>query len=140
MYKGSRKTQYFGQQMKLDGKIWDSFQSNLVKSCEFFGTFNSFMAEKSLAAFKISFFLHSLTLAISTRYMVSKVNWFSSCSSALYNAYDLVCSLGSWDIELKNYDFFVKNKSNDKKALMSTVLIIIVPYFGICTSIICIKK
>ena len=102
MYKGSRKTQYFGQQMKLDGKIWDSFQSNLVKSCEFFGTFNGFMAEKSLAAFKISFFLHILTLAISTRYMVSKVNWFSSCSSALYNAYDLVCSLGSWDIELKN--------------------------------------
>ena len=102
MYKGSRKRQYFGQQMKLDGKIWDSFQSNLVKSCEFVGTFNGFMAEKSLAAFKISFFLHSLTLAISTRYMVSKVNWFSSCSSALYNAYDLVCSLGSWDIELKN--------------------------------------
>jgi hypothetical protein len=46
MYKGSRKTQYFGQQMKLDGKIWDSFQSNLVKSCAFLGTFNGFMAEK----------------------------------------------------------------------------------------------
>jgi hypothetical protein len=51
MYKGSRKAQYFGQQMKLDGKIWDIFQSNLVKSCEFVGTFNGFMAEKSLAAF-----------------------------------------------------------------------------------------
>ena len=46
MYKGSRKTQYFGQQMKLDGKIWDSFQSNLVKSCEFSGTFNGFVATK----------------------------------------------------------------------------------------------
>ena len=102
MYKGSRKTQYFGQQRKLDGKIWNSFQSNLVKSCEFYGTFNGFMAEKSLAAFKSSFFLPSLTLANSTRYMVSKLNWFSKWSGALYNAYDLVCSLGSWDIELKN--------------------------------------
>jgi hypothetical protein len=39
-------------------RFWDAFQSNLVKSCEFFGTFNGFMAEKSLAAFKSSFFLH----------------------------------------------------------------------------------
>ena len=56
MYKGSRKTQYFGQQMKLDGKIWDSFQSNLVKSCEFSGTFDGFMAEKHLAALKFHYF------------------------------------------------------------------------------------
>ena len=114
MYKGSKKTQYFGQQMKLNGKIWDAFQSNLVKSCEFSGTFNGFLAKKSLAAFIMLLFLRSLTLVSSTRYMVSKVNWFSGSSSGMYNAYDLICSFGSWDI--------------------STALIIIVPFFGMYTS------
>ena len=61
MYKGSRKTQYFGQQMKLNGKILDAFQSNLVKTCEFSGTFNGFVATKSLAAFNMFFFFRSLT-------------------------------------------------------------------------------
>ena len=140
MFKGSKKTQYFGEQMKLNGKIWDVFQSKLVKSCSFFGTFNGLMAEKSLATLKISFFLRSVPLAISTRYMVIKVNWFSSISSAQYNVYDLICSVGSWDIKLQNYRFLFKNKSNDKKGLVSTTLIIIVPYFGIYASIIFIKK
>jgi hypothetical protein len=98
------------------------------------------MAKKSLATLRISFFLQSLTLIISTRYMVSKVNWFSSRSNVLYNAYDLICSVGSWDIKLQNYRFLLKNKSNDKKGLVSTALIIIVPYFGIYAIIIFIKK
>jgi hypothetical protein len=74
MVKGSKKIHYFGHQIKLNGKIWDEFQSNLVKTCQFFGTFNGFMAEKGLATFTIQFLMNSLTLAISTRYMVSKVN------------------------------------------------------------------
>ena len=108
MYKGSKKTQYFGQQMKLNGKIWDAFQSNLVKSCEFSGTFNGFLAKKSLAAFIMLLFLRSLTLVSSTRYMVSKVNWFSGSSSGMYNAYDLICSVGSWDIKLQNEPSLLK--------------------------------
>ena len=59
MYKGSKKTQYFGEQMKLNCKIWDVFQSKLVKSCSFFGTFNGLMAEKSLATLKIALFLRT---------------------------------------------------------------------------------
>ena len=34
MFNGSKKTQYFRQQMKLNGNIWDAFQSNLVKACD----------------------------------------------------------------------------------------------------------
>jgi hypothetical protein len=45
MFKILKKTKYFDQQMKLNGKNWDAFQSNLVNSCAFFGTFNAFMAE-----------------------------------------------------------------------------------------------
>ena len=52
MFKGLKKTQYFGEQMKLNGKIWDVFQSKLVKSCALFGTFNGFMANKSLSTLK----------------------------------------------------------------------------------------
>ena len=37
MVKGSKKIHYFGQQIKLNHKIWYEFQSNLVKTCQFFG-------------------------------------------------------------------------------------------------------
>jgi hypothetical protein len=56
MDKGLKKIHYFGQQIKLNGKIWDEFQSNLVKTCQFFGTFNGFIAEKGLQHLKFNFF------------------------------------------------------------------------------------
>ena len=52
MFKGSKKTQIAGQQIKLNDKIWDAFNSNLVKS------FNVFIAKKRVTALQISFFMH----------------------------------------------------------------------------------